>query len=90
MAYQICFITAYFCFSLYLSITFIGMNNSVCFQNISKELGHNWVTYQLLCICTLRTCNILCRLIVLFISFINALKVQLRKWFVALFSGPVE
>lgn len=39
MAYQIWFITAYFCFSLCLSITVIGMNNSVCFQNISTEVG---------------------------------------------------
>lgn len=75
MACQIWFITAYFCFSLCLSITVIGMNNSVCFQNISTEVGHNWVTYLLLCIYTLRTCNILCRLTVLFLSFINALQV---------------
>lgn len=76
MAYQIWFITAYFCFSLCLSITVIGMNNSVCFQNISTEVGHNWVTYLLLCIYTLRTCNILCRLTLLFLSFINALQVS--------------
>lgn len=76
-------------FLLYLSVTFIGMNNSVCFQNISTELEHNWVTYLLLCIYTLRSCNSLCRLTVRFISFINALKVLERKWFVALFSGSV-